>query len=248
VRIAAWQAPLLPPGTTDALDLIRAQVDECKRRDVRILCCPEAIVGGLADYGEEPARFAIPTGRLNSAFAPLASGAVTTIVGFTELGDGGQLYNAAAVLHNGSVIGVYRKVHPAIRRSVYAAGCDVPVFRAAGVTFGIVICYDSNFPELAAGIAVQGATALFIPANNGLPPGKGGAALAAETRRVDIETAAANRLWVVRADVAGRAGELESYGSSGVVNPRGCVARASEPYREQLLVAEAADLRVQDLR
>src|SRR5690348_13921098 len=144
----------------DALDLIRARVEWCEAEDVAILCCPEGVLGGLADYSEDPARFAIAADRLDCVLAPLASDIVTTIVGFTELGDEGQLYNSAAVLVRGSVVGLYRKLHPAINRSVYEAGSETPVFRLGELTFGIVICNDSNFSEPAKRMAAQGATAL----------------------------------------------------------------------------------------
>src|SRR5215470_16022976 len=158
-----------------ALDLIRARVRTCEAEGVAILCCPEAILGGLADQSEDPVRFAISvrTGQLAAVLAPLASDVTTTIVGFTELGEEGVLYNAAAVFHRGSVAGVYRKQHPAIRQSVYQAGREVSVFRAGALTFGIAICNDSNSPELATEMASRGATALFIPSNNALPPRKG---------------------------------------------------------------------------
>ena len=57
-------------------------------------------------------------GELHTALAPLASNRVTTIVGFTERASRGRLFNAAAVFHKGSVIGVYRKLYPAINKSV----------------------------------------------------------------------------------------------------------------------------------
>src|SRR3712207_9398062 len=57
-------------------------------------------------------------GELDRLLAPLASDTVTTIVGFTEAGSGGRFYNSAAVFHKGEVVGVYRKLHPAINRSV----------------------------------------------------------------------------------------------------------------------------------
>jgi predicted amidohydrolase len=53
---------------------------------------------------------------------------VTTILGFTEMDDGGRLFNTAAVVHKGAVVGLYRKVHPAINRSVYVPGHDAPIF------------------------------------------------------------------------------------------------------------------------
>jgi hypothetical protein len=54
----------------------------------------------------DPLRFAIPLDRLHSVLEPLSSDVVPTIVGFTELAEGGRLYNAAAVFRRGSVVGV----------------------------------------------------------------------------------------------------------------------------------------------
>jgi predicted amidohydrolase len=239
VKIAAYQAPLLAVGSIGALNLIRARVRECEAEGVAILCCPEAILGGLADHIEDPAHLAISvrTGQLDAVLAPLASDVTTTIVGFTELGEDERLYNAAAVFHRGTVGGVYRKVHPAIRQSVYRAGCDVPVFRVDALTFGIVICNDSNFPELANQMASHGATMLFVPSNNALPPGKGGAEIVAEARRVDVATAIANGMWVIRADVAGQTAELRSHGSSAIVDPKGTVVRSAVALREDVIAA-----------
>jgi 5-aminopentanamidase len=240
VKVAAYQAPLLAAGSMDALDLIRMRVEWCEAEHIAILCCPEAILGGLADYSEHPTRFAIAAdaGRLENALAPLASDTVTTIVGFTELAHGGRLYNSAAVFHRGSVVGLYRKLHPAIHQSVYAAGSEVPVFQVGELTLGIVICNDSNYCEPARLMAAHGATALFVPTNNGLPPERPHAKLAAQARKVDIATAVENRMWVIRADVAGRTGELVSYGSSGIVDPDGLVVQSARHLSEDLIVAE----------
>ena len=98
--------------------------------------------------------------------APLASDVVTSISGFTESTRDGRLYNAAAVYHRGAVIGIYRKLFPATRRSVYEAGNKTPVFDVDGLKFGIVICRDSNYFEPARIMAAPGATALFVPTNN----------------------------------------------------------------------------------
>lgn len=232
-------APLLAAGSWGALDLVRARVQACESEKVGILCCPEALLGGLADQSEDPLRFAISvrTGQLAGVLAPIASDVTTTIVGFTELGEDGQLYNAAAVFHRGTVTGVYRKRHPAIRQSVYRAGSDVPVFRVGALTFGIAICNDSNFPELATQLASRGATVLFVPSNNALPPRKGGSQIVTESRRVDVANAIANGMWVVRADVAGRAGPLMSHGSSAIVDPTGTVVQSALALREDVIAA-----------
>src|SRR5262249_12540619 len=134
-----------------------------------------------------------------------------------------RLYNSAAVFRNGAVAGLYRKLHPAINRSVYAAGDNLPVFTIGELTFGIIICLDSNYFEPARILASQGATALFVPTNNGLPPGRAHAELVSQARNVDIARAIENRTWVIRADVAGRTRELVSHGSSEIVDPDGTV-------------------------
>ena len=119
---------------------------------------------------------------------------------------------------------MYRKLHPAIRRSVYEAGDRAPVFTVGGLTFGIVICNDSNYPEPARIMASQGAAALFVPTNNGLPPRRR-AGVVAEARSADVARAMENGVSVIRADVAGRTGSLVSHGSSGIVDPDGVVLR-----------------------
>jgi len=172
---------------------------------------------------------------------PLASRTVTAIVGFTELAPGGLLYNSAAVLHEGAIAGIYRKHHPAIRRSVYQAGSEAPVFRIGGLVFGIVICNDSNFPEPAANMASQGAKVLFVPSNNALPLARASVDLIAASRDADRARAIGNRMWVVRADVAGRTGGLVSYGSSGVVNPDGEIVASAPMLAEHLLIVDLGD-------
>jgi len=237
VRVAAYQASLQSITSPEILDLIRERVEWCEAEQVDILCCPEAVLGGLADYAGRPADFAIESGRLDEVLAPLASESVTTILGFTEI-ENRRLYNSAAVFHKGRVIGLYRKLHPAINRSVYEAGDKLPVFKVGELTFGIVICLDSTYSEPARIMAAQGATALFVPTNNGMPPAKGGAELVAEPRTYDIALATANNVFVIRADVAGNNEELVSFGSSAIVGPDGAVLQSAKLLSEDLIFAD----------
>jgi predicted amidohydrolase len=169
---------------------------------------------------------------------PLASRTVTTIVGFTEISDGDRLYNSAAVFHRGVVVGLYRKLHPAIRKSVYLAGEQMPIFTVGGLTLGIVICNDSNDPEPARNMASRGATVLFVPTNNALPPEKADVVL--DARNTDIGRAIENGVSVIRADVAGRTADLVSYGSSGIVDSEGTVIQSARRLSEDVLVADVA--------
>ena len=240
MRVAAWQAPIPTADRGEALGLLRAQVDRCEADGVRILCCPEGILGGLADYAHDPSAIAldVETGALVAALAPLASDTVSLIVGFTETGTSGELFNAAAIYHRGRVTGVYRKLFPAIRRSVYRAGKRMPVFAIEGLTFGVLICRDSTFPVAARTMASSGAKVLFVPSNNGLPLGREEADLFEATRETDAARATENGVWVVRADVAGRGETLWSHGTSGIVDPTGSLLAGAEPFRPGLLVAD----------
>jgi predicted amidohydrolase len=240
MKVAAYQAPLRATGSADVLALIREQVGWCESNDVEILCCPEGVLGGLADYATRPADIALDVegGQLDALLAPLASDRVATIVGFTEIDRGGRLYNSAAVFHKGAVVGTYRKLYPAINRSVYSAGDKTPVFTVGSLTFGILICNDSNYYEPARIMASRGAAALFVPTNNGLPPTKAGPELVAEARNVDIARAVENSVYVIRADVAGRAEGLLSYGSSAIINPDGILLQSARQLGPDLIAAD----------
>src|ERR1700687_6136387 len=224
MKVAAYQAPLLPSGSMAAIELIRAQVKHCESENVAILCCPEATLGGLADYSSEPFNSAIDVekGQLAAVLKPLSSRAVTTIVGFTEI-VGRKLYNAAAVFQNGDVAGLYRKVHPAINKSVYEPGNQIPIFTVGGLKFGIIICGDSNFIEPARTMVEKGAAALFVPTNNGMPETHGGAELVSLARNCDIRRATDHHVSIIRADVSGRSGNLISYGCSAIIDSSGMV-------------------------
>lgn len=240
MKVAAYQAPLHATRSPEVLDLIREQVEWGEANGVEILCCPEGVLGGLADYACSPDDIAIDVegGRLQALLAPLASDKVTTILGFTEIDRSGRLYNSAAVFHQRTVGGIYRKLYPAINQSVYEAGDKLPVFTIGGLTFGILICNDSNYYEPARIMAAKGAAALFVPTNNGLPPMKAGPELVAEARNADIARAVENSVAVIRADVAGRTENLVSYGSSGIVDRDGSVLQSARQLDAGLIVAE----------
>jgi 5-aminopentanamidase len=238
MKIAAYQAPHLSSGAIkEAVELIRHRVEWCEAEGVAVLCCPEAVLGGLADDAPCPSDIAVSveSGQLRALLAPLASASVITIVGFTEA-VGADLFNSAAILSKGEIVGVYRKRHPAVRSSVYKAGDQSPVFTVGDLSFGIMICYDSNFPELGTDMVARGAKVLFIPTNNSLRPEK--ADVVGRTRAGDIFCAQSNGVPIVRADVAGNTGNRLSIGSSAIIDAKGMVLQSGKPLSEDLLVAD----------
>lgn len=238
ITVAAAQFPY--SGSHDigeAIEVIRDSVKRCEHELVDILCCPEAFLGGLADYVTNPHDVGInvKNGDLDRILSPLASESVAVIVGFTEIGPEEKLYNSAAVYCRGEVIGIYRKRHPAINRSVYAPGEELPVFKVKGLKFGIQICNDSNFPELSAKLASSGAEVIFIPSNNALPDAK--ADVVQLARQVDESLARDNSIYVVRADVTGIANGLTAHGTSKVVNPAGLILAEAVRFETSLIHA-----------
>lgn len=238
MKVAAYQAPLEAIHSLEILKLIRKQIDWCEVNDVDLLCCPEAVLGGLADYSDEPEQFAfnVESGQLNQVLEPLASKTVTTIVGFTEVDARNHLYNSAAVFHRGSVVGIYRKNHAFINKSIYKAGEAAPVFTIEGLTFGILICLDSNYEEPAKTMVAKGATTLFIPTNSALPEERTGPELVSDARKADIKLAKENNVHIVRADVVGRCDGFVSYGASEIIGPTDTVSEAAREMTSEILV------------
>jgi predicted amidohydrolase len=239
VKVAAYQMAVDVCYAANAIAHIGEQVRRCESLGVAILCCPEGALGGLADYVDDPASIAIDvrTGGLESMLAPLASATVTTIVGFTEIDGTGRLYNSAAVFHHGAVIGRYRKRHPAIHSSRYAAGTEAPLFTVGALTFGILICRDSLDTGLAHDMVQRGADALFVPTNNAMQPSRGGPQLVDETRALDVRRAREVGVAVIRADVVGETRQLVSHGSSAIIDRGGSVLSVATPGCSDLLAA-----------
>ena len=61
MKIAAWQMPIEATGADDAFAALHVQVRRCEEAGVSVLCCPEAAIGGLADYAAEPEALGIAT-------------------------------------------------------------------------------------------------------------------------------------------------------------------------------------------
>jgi predicted amidohydrolase len=240
VKVAAYQAPYLPFGSFDAVGLIAEQLDRCEDAGVEILCCPEAVIGGLAHEGcgQSPADVAVSVadGELASVVAPLLDSPVTVIVGFTERGDHGRLHNAAAVLSDGRVAGLYRKVFPGYRTAI-SAGDELPTFRHGTTPFGIIICNDVWYVEPARILADRGAAIIFVPTNSGHARELSDS-FRARGENLPIARAVDNTTTVVVADIAGEEDGRVALGFSTVIDPDGSVVARAKPMTADLLIAD----------
>lgn len=94
---------------------------------------------------------------------------VHLIFGFAERDqlDPGVIYNSAMLISDtGQIIGTYRKVHLFDTEQTYfTPGHDYPVFTTKIGRIGMMICYDTFFPEVARTLALKRADLIAISTN-----------------------------------------------------------------------------------
>jgi NAD+ synthase (glutamine-hydrolysing) len=166
-----------------------------------------------------------------------ASRGLTAIVGFVDRRD--DIFNAAAVLHDGVRAGVYHKQYlPNYgvfdENRYFQAGVETPVFTTDGATFAVNICEDIWYP---AGPSTPQALAgaELVVTINGSPYHAG----KAHARERMLATRAVDDL-VCRAfvNMVGGQDELVFDGSSLIVNELGEVVARGQAFAEDLVVAD----------
>lgn len=166
-----------------------------------------------------------------------------TVVCGVALREDETLYDAAVVVEDGELLGVYRKSHLWDREKLFfTAGNEGPlVVQTRCGALAVMICYDFEFPELTRLAAQAGAEIVAVPVNWPLldHPGDQQAIEVVKAQAV----AAYYGLAVVVADRAGDERETQWVGGSCIVGPAGYLragpaTRPGEPARECLLRAD----------
>jgi len=120
------------------------------------------------------------------------------------------------------------------------------VFELNGVTYGINICFDTNFPDAAAPLAAQGARLMLVPAQNMMERS------AAEEwkllhNRIRAERVREAGMWLVSSDVTGARDDLRvAYGPTSVMNPEAEVVAQVPLMATGMVLAEIWPLRKDD--
>lgn len=148
----------------------------------------------------------------------------------------GQVHNTAVVALPDGSVGVYRKMHPVNfgpfeEMQYFTAGRELPLFDICGMRFGIIICYDLFFPELARAYALMGADAVLC------------ISASPSTTRGFFETvmparAIENTVYMLYSNQVGTQGNMVFPGGSVVYGPRGDLKARGELFSEQDLCAE----------
>jgi predicted amidohydrolase len=210
------------------LALHLAEVEAARGRGADLVIFPEQSLTGyfLKDQTPDAAR------RLDCAeLAALAerSHDITIGVGFVERARDGRLYNSYALLENGALLGVHRKVH-LVTYGMFEESRDVDegsTFEAIDSKhgrFGVLVCEDMW--HVAAGYVhfLQGVDAILVPSSS---PGRGvtdprGGLRSARTWNTLIDASALfYQTWMVYVNRVGVEDGITFGGGSRVVDPEG---------------------------
>jgi len=212
---------------------VREIIGKAGENGCDFLCFPEAY---LSNYSPE---LAIPL--KDQRILELSKAAerfdMVVVVGLSEK-EKKKIFNTAVILYRGKIIGKYRKtILTDDDKKVYSQGSSLPVFKAKGICFGVIICHDSSFIEPALTMRLKGARLLFSPHNNSISCDQ------MDEHRVLVRNnhvglAALLQMVVVRSNVIAVEDQFLGYGDSAIFSTDGTVTAAAPLFAETLISAE----------
>jgi len=103
----------------------------------------------------------IPDGPTTQALIAMAKQKDAFVIAGLAERDGSKLYNSAVVVGPQGFVGKHRKRHfTPLEARLFDRGEALKVFDLNGVVAGVVICFESWFPEACRALVQQGATLL----------------------------------------------------------------------------------------
>ena len=236
MRVAIYQCDLAGAGPQERLERLGGVASE-NRAD--LLLCPELFMSGYG-IGDEIPRLAEPAnGTFAQSVAQIARSTGTAIAyGFPEAA-GGTIYNAAQCIDAaGATLAIHRKtvLPPGVEADHFAPGNGLTLFALGGITFGLLICYEAEFPEAVRACAAAGAQAVLVPT----ALGRGWPVVA---HQVVPARAFENGVYVLYANHAGHENGTDYLGASCIIGPDGAdIARASDG--DEVIAAQLDPVRV----
>ncbi|MBN2853708.1 MAG: carbon-nitrogen hydrolase [Clostridia bacterium] len=145
-----------------------------------------------------------------------------------------KLFNSAIIIDdNGVILNKYHKNHLWDEEQKYFeyGNNDYRVYDTLFGKFGVIICYDVDFPETSRTLAMNGADIIFVPA-----------AWATTHRHLwDVflpSRALENTVYVAGVNLVGDHGDLHFFGDSKVFDPTGVLIEKAAEDIEELLFCD----------
>ena len=253
----------------NAANVVRAErlVRDAAGRGAQVICLKEMFNALYFCKSQQSERFDLAEpipGPTTDAMTRLARElAVVLIVPIFERQAAGVYRNSDAVIDaDGSVLGVYRKMHipddPLFNEKYYFTPGDTPGFRVWQThyaTIGVLICWDQWYPEAARITSLMGAEILFYPTAIGWHPSEQdewGPAQVDAWRTIQRSHAIANGVYVAAPNRVGHEDEpgtdgLNFFGRSFIADPFGrYIAEAGSG--EEVLVARCDPALIETVR
>ncbi len=245
IRIAAVISNSRVGETANNLERINEWSRKASKHKASIVCFPEMAVTGY-HVRQEIIDVAEPIpGPVTHAIQKIARNEnVTILAGLAESDSNGHIYATHVVISPEGLIGSYRKVHlgPS-EKELFTAGNAIPVFESHGIKFGIQLCYDAHFPDLATAMALKGADVIFIP--HASPRTTPDEKFKSWMRHLPAR-AYDNGLFIIACNQCGKNGKGLSFPGVGIVlNPAGEIIQSYAGMDEKMIMA---DLQSEDLK
>ena len=216
---------------------IIAAIDEARSLGVDLITFPELAICGYPpeDLLLKPQFVEHNLNALEDVIK--GSRGIATIVGFVDAH--GDIYNAAAVISDGKLAGVYHKLFlPNYgvfdENRYFRAGSDCPVYTIAGVEVGVCICEDIWYE--AGPATAQSLAGAQVIVNIGASPyhyGKGNF-----RERMMATRASDNAAIVIHNNLVGGQDELVFDGNSMVMDEKGHLIARGNQFEEDLIVTD----------
>ena len=245
------------------LDKAAKRVAEAAQKGAQVVCLPELFRSQYFCREEDARLFdlaeTIPGPSTERLSQVAREHNVVIIASLFEKRAQGLYHNTAAMIDaDGSLLGLYRKMHipddPLYFEKFYFAPGDIG-FRNFDTRAGRVatlVCWDQWYPEAARIAALGGANVLFYPTAIGWHPSEKaefGEAQYDAWRTIQRAHAIANGVYVASVNRVGFEGPaergLEFWGGSFIADPFGRVIAQASHDREEILLA-CVDPRVMD--
>ena len=244
------------------------RVREAARRGAQVVCLPELFRTRYFCQTEETAFFdlaePLPGPTTDALSAVARDSGIVVIAPVFERRAPGVFHNSAAMIDaDGTIAGIYRKMHipddPAFYEKFYFTPGDLGfrAFDTRAGRIGTLICWDQWYPEGARLTALAGASILFYPTAIGWHPREKqeqGERQRDAWRTVQRGHAVANGVYLaavnrVGQEVQGSGGEgIEFWGSSFLCGPQGEILTEASAEREEILIAEVDLARIEEVR
>jgi N-carbamoylputrescine amidase len=238
IRIAAAIFNSIVNQPQNNLDRMVPLIKQAKQKGARLICFPELNVTGYSTRTAiEDAAEPVP-GPISRRLQQMAQEfQIVILAGMAVKDKDDRIYASHLVVTPQEISGIYRKLHIAPPElGIFAAGNAIPLFEIEGVKFGIQLCYDAHFPELATRMAVDGADIIFMPhaSPRGTPQAKSNSWMRHLTAR-----AFDNGVFIVACNQNGDNQKgLDFPGIAMVIGPSGDVLKNNISGKEAMIVAD----------